>query len=150
MNLYKEVPRFSERTGNPVKPDIERYAYICDYSGRLIDRYPSINYAINIEQISGCEPTFDSDELAMDFAEEYGIQMYGIFDSPYHFDDNGMGQDFTTNLMFEWCNNVNKKNHTFYECLSFDDLLRRSRMRILDVILRDKVYTLEQLGLEKE
>jgi len=66
-----------------------------------------------------------------------------IFDSEYHFsvvrDD---GCDASLSLAEEWARDVSKGNGLFEDCLSFEEALRISRVRVLQKALKDKKISL--------
>ena len=69
-----------------------------------------------------------------------------VFDSEYHFSVvRGDGCDASLSLAEEWVRDVSKGNGLFEDCLSFEEALRISRVRVLQKALKDKKISLGEI-----
>lgn len=150
MYSYKTIPKFDPYTGKPAHPTFTRGSKICDYSGNVIDEeiLPGIEYEIKIEYISGCEEPWYYDDDREEF-ETLGIEYDSIFSSPYHFESNREGQDYSSNLLDEWNKNFDNKDSIFYHCTNLDLALRICRIRTIKKLLKENKFSIEELGLVK-
>lgn len=157
MYLYTTAARFSPHTGKPITPVPikDPSKVICDCTGQFLDFDDDVlknNYNLSIKYNHDSEPMWY--EEYHDFEREFGIG-YGDFstfmESPYHWlHTEAYGAcDATLNLADEWlkARRSKKKPHPrFYECGTIEGVFSTVRLETLRKLLREKTFTLEQLG----
>jgi len=160
MYLYSSSARFDPQTGKPVNPVLLRSSrkFICDYTGVLYDTHQDDTqmrcYELSINFNHGSEPTWY--EGYHEFEWEFGIG-YGDFstfmESPFHFANTEAygSADLSEQLMTEWVKaRRSKKKSRFSNCATIEQVLVTLRLEMLRKLLREKKFTLEQLGFIKE
>jgi len=145
MYSYKISPRFDPRTGKPTNSEKVIDKLICDYSGEVIPEH--LDYEVKIEQIGGSEETWYYDD-EREYFENLGIDYGSVFISSYHFLSNQDGHDFSAKLVEEWTQNFNNKKSIFHHCLNLDTAFRLTRIRTIKKLLKNKSYSIEELGFD--
>lgn len=156
MFIYTYSARFDPLTGKPVDPVLlrSRRKFICDMTGELFDTDEDDTqmrcYEIAIKYNHDSEPCWY--EEYHKFEKEFGIG-YGDFskfmDSPYHFaNTEAYGcSDLSEQLMAEWIKALrSKKKSRFSDCHTIEQVFSTLRFEMLRKLLREKKFTLEQLG----
>ena len=145
MKVYKLVQRFDSKTGNPTTPIREITGWLCDYCGKFTgydnddDDNRETTYEVN--EIGGCEPTFDGLEIK----GHKKISPYIIFGGDHSY--------------FEYCQNFmsgetsceilmirDKDETTNYDSIA--EIFYHARLNMLKKALEK--FTLEQLGLDED
>jgi len=160
MYLYTDSARFDPRTGKPVAPVLLHHhnQFICDMTGVVYDTDEDAGqmrcYEISINYNHDSEPCWY--EEYHEFKKEFGID-YGDFskfmDSPYHFaNTEAYGvSDLSEQLMEEWIKaRRSKKKTRFSDCHTVEQVFSTLRFEMLRKLLREKKFTLEQLGFVEE
>lgn len=164
MYFYTDAARFDPRTGKPVDPVLIRSSrkFICDMTGKLYDTDEDDGqmrcYEISLTYNHDSEPCWY--EEYHKFEKEFGLD-YGEFstfmDSPFHFantEDYGCA-DLSEQLMTEWVKARQPRcvkprepqpKVRFSECATIEQVLAELRFEMLRKLLREKKFTLEQLG----
>jgi hypothetical protein len=164
MHLYSPSKKqFDPDTGEPIAPMMvrDRKKAICDYSGEEIDIYDNIEeiplYSISIKYDNSCEPQWyeDMHELQRELGIEFDYGCFSQFmESPYHFrhtEEYGCS-DVTLDMMKQWITikKFKKSDDPLHRCGTIGGVLMHTRLETLKRLLKEKKYTLEQLGLEIE
>lgn len=163
MKIYTLAKRFDSRTGKEIEPElIETSKLICDFTGVVWDWNKQYDlkplYTVSIEYDHGCEPEWYYDDgkainnllkyikIENKLDDDYQIKAK-LFEGEYHFFGNGSGADNLGPLMKEWITNIQKKKGPFKDCAHFAHVLRTARMKVVLDILKEKKFTLQELGL---
>jgi len=164
MHLYSRTKKqFDPNTGEPLAPIMarDRKHAICDYSGEEIDLYDNDEeipwYVISMRYDHGCEPQWyeDMHELQRELGIEFDYSSFSEFmESPYHFrhtEPYGCS-DVTLDIMKEWVatKTLEKSDNPLHRDGTIGAVLMDIRLETLKRLLKEKKYTLEQLGLEIE
>jgi hypothetical protein len=158
MILHKEVKTYDKRTGKEAESEwLPTRIYICDYTGEECDSDQNYDfqwmYKLETHYYNGIEQVWYYDDDNRKYFEE-GLKInYGsIFSHPFMFAPqiNGTYCDASYWLSSEWMDAVEVKGHTFYECSTIEEAMRRARVRTIKRLLEEKAYTKEQLGLLEE
>ncbi|MDP2676110.1 MAG: hypothetical protein Q8O83_00260 [bacterium] len=77
MKTYKEVPRFSEKTGKKIGTEVVVDQVACDYCGKILHggddgEWPEVTYVI--QENGGSEPSFER------FRSEADFDLYELFE----------------------------------------------------------------------
>jgi hypothetical protein len=160
MYLYSKIPQFDRNTGKEIEPILKKSGYICDASGLVID-WPNndaemLVYTLSIAFDHGSEPAWYEDyyKLKKELHISYG-DFSQFMESPFHFKNTeAYGQaDVTLNLMAMWIKDVKaaakKKSYEGFKlsrCGTIEQVLSQVRQETLSKLLKNKEYTLEQLG----
>ena len=152
MYLYQKKPRFDSDTGKEIEPILTRKGFISDLTGEFIDTDDYENeplYTISFEYNNDSEPLWYETyhdllrELKLEIDLDYG-EFSGFIESPYHFaNTEGYGcTDETLEIMQRWI----KKDKEFHGCGTIEQVFQQVRLKTLKRLIKEKVYTLEELG----
>lgn len=156
MKTFKLVQKYDPYTGNPLE-DKERMwtgNYLCDYSGVELDAdmdTESMPYiGINIVDLHDCEPYFHEERLRytkeeafelfdIDWDEDIVVDNYEIFHehNPFVFENHEGSECF--HHIIQAMLNDNSYDIGYY--------LVRARLAMIDKVLREKIYTPEEIGV---
>lgn len=158
MYLYTDSTRFDPRTGKPVDPVLIRSSrkFICDMTGILYDTDDDDTqmrcYELIVDYNHDSEPCWYEDYHK--FQKEFGIG-YGDFskfmESPFHFANTEAygSADLSEELMAEWIKARRSKTKSrFSDCATIEQVLSTLRLEMLRKLLREKKFTLKELGFE--
>jgi hypothetical protein len=156
MNLYTKSPEFSRKTGKQVGESYSLSgAHICDYSGLLIpsdvDYEHSPLYSLNADYNRDCEEIYSEDEEGYEL-KKLGMEDYGkLFEANFVFQPyitaEGVYTDQSLNMLFEWGLDRQRKTGIYKDCVTIEEIMRKSRARVALKLIKDKTYSLEELGL---
>lgn len=162
MFIYKLVPLYDHRTGKLIDHQKEEDQVICDYTGvecnkefrsqnNLALDYINFEYDYasesswyydNIDELVCLLAGEDISELEeIEIIDTYGLRQL-IAETPYFYGCSYL-------LVRDWVKNINKKKSIFFECSTIQEAARRQRIHLLTKFLKEKKYTIEQLGLDK-
>ncbi len=160
MIIYTLEKHFCERTGKELSPtQIESDKYICDFSGELIDSDHACGsgfYDLEIKYNNDSEEDWyyeSMPELAkiLGIKDDSGGDFYqlkqSLYEGKYHFLYNMEGTDHSLSLCKEWIDNIDNKKSIFYEIDNIARAFRKARYRTVCKLLKEKKYTIEELGL---
>jgi hypothetical protein len=157
MILHKQVKQFDKRTGKEIESEwVPTRTYICDYSGAECDADENYEvqpmYTFKADYYDGLEQAWYYDYDNIEYFRKLNVEYGSIFDVEYMFmpDVNGSQYDASFWLNQEWMDGVDVKGHTFYECATLEEAMRRARVRTIRRLLDEKAYTPQQLGLLQE
>jgi len=143
MTIYKIIDEFSRDTGKKIGQIKEIDYRICDFSGRRLDEfhgYP-ITYTVYYNDIDPCFGDQEAGRWLYDWNENSDVYLdpYELFgQQDYNFGTNDDGSELYAELLKE----AAKEN---FEIVSLDHLLRWSRGRMLERLVKEKKIEIEKL-----
>lgn len=159
MKLFKSIPLFDRYTGKKTdQTEKTCTGLICDLCGVELDNdfnienYP--NVAFEIHDIGGCEPYFHEDRLKytveealelfeIDWDDEIEADNYMLFnDNPYTYcQERDCLQSILRKALSEDAQGAG---------LWLENEMMKARLEMVDRVLRQKLFTFEQLGISFE
>lgn len=143
MIIYKVIDEFSRETGKKIgQRKVEDYR-ICDFSGKRMDQfygYP-ISYTIDYNDVDPCFGDQEAERWLYEWNENADVYVdaYELFSQPeYNFGTNDDGTEVFTELL------ATAKKEKF-EIVSLDHLLRWSRGRMLEKLIKEKKIDIDKL-----
>ena len=152
MILYAPIKSFCRKTGKEIEPEwVQTRKYICDYTGEECDPdedhelQPMVQYTVNY--YDGLEQAWYYDYENIKFFEELGVEYGSIFEIPFVYKPNVNGSRFDACFWLnqEWVDGFDVEGHTFYNCYSLEEAMRRARIRTIRRLLDEEAYTKDQL-----
>lgn len=157
MKLFKQVQTYDRFTGKPLdqKETMWTGSYICDYSGveinAEIDSDSSPYVAFNVVDLHDCEPYFHEDRLR--YTKEEALELFDIdWDSDIEIDNYEI---FHENNPFVYECHPGKEcfRHVLKEMrdarsIRLEEFMLKCRLKMIDRVLRQKLYTPEDLNIK--
>lgn len=159
MKLYSSRPLFDRYTGKQIK-ETERICdgHICDYCGVELDFEFDVenapNISIELHDLTGCEPYFHEDRLKFDVSDaldlfdidwdsEIEVDNYELFDdNPFVYCRSRPCLDTILRDTLADCDSTGR--------LWLEATMTKARLKMVERVLRQKLFTPERLGIEFE
>lgn len=142
MKTYKEVPRFSEKTGEQIGTRFEVEHVVCDYCGTVFDyddtdSTPYVTYTIN--EVGGSEPSFEGLRSSVDF------DLYELFgDNEFFYCQEWPNDKYCEQeLMKIWTEALaqekdeKEEEDTYNSCLTIADSMYLARIEVAKKLLKE-------------
>ncbi len=159
MYIYKNIPLYDQYSGEKSGFKLKKTGTLCDYTGELIkdlDEFSS--FKIEFDYSNGCEYAWEEDNIDV-LMEVFPDGDWDSFNIKriiagqkfiYKVDNNYIS--YSTYLIKDWVDGCrsNDLSNKFYNCKDIAEATRIQRLHLITQLLKDKTYTVEELGLTQE
>ena len=143
MRLYK-IEELFDKDGNVVKSVRKVKGYLCDLTGEFAKYSDDLGTSYGTDY-SDSDPNFGCGEGEFEFSEKWGVDIYSVLGGDFVFNERDCDQDKTPLERM-----IEEAKEEGFDRWYLDQLMRYTRIKMLDKVLTEGTYTLEELGIEKE
>lgn len=138
MIVYKLEERYDAKTGKKLKDDYTYSHVICDFTGKVGEYQETLGNAYEVDYGS-IDPCLGCMDVEYELTQKWGIES-NCLGGAYHIDENNVKlMDIIAAYM-----DSEKEEPEF-----LSNLFRWCRAKTVERLLTEKIYTLEELGLEE-